>query len=85
MTSFEIRQMWLKFFASKNHHIAKSSSLIPRNEANLLWVNAGITPLKKYFDGTQKPPFRRITNVQKCIPYQRHQKRRKNLAPSYFF
>ncbi|MGL9687264.1 MAG: alanine--tRNA ligase [Candidatus Phytoplasma sp. TWB_XP] len=67
MTSFEIRQMWLKFFANKNHHIAKSSSLIPRNEANLLWVNAGITPLKKYFDGTQTPLFRRITNVQKCI------------------
>jgi alanyl-tRNA synthetase len=32
-----------------------------------LWVNAGVTGLKHYFDGSEVPPCRRIVNVQKSI------------------
>ncbi|MBS2126286.1 alanine--tRNA ligase ['Fragaria x ananassa' phyllody phytoplasma] len=67
MKSFEIRKMWLDFFASKKHYIEKSFSLIPHKDSTLLWVNAGVTPLKKYFDGTQVPACCRIANIQKCI------------------
>ncbi|WP_349402117.1 alanyl-tRNA synthetase [Candidatus Phytoplasma solani] len=67
MKSFAIRKMWLDFFAGKDHHIEKSFSLIPHQDPTLLWVNAGITPLKKYFDGREVPLCKRIVNVQKCI------------------
>lgn len=67
MKSLEIRKMWLAFFASKQHHIEKSFSLIPYKDPTLLWINAGVTPLKKYFDGTQVPTCKRIVNIQKCI------------------
>ncbi|MDI6452299.1 alanine--tRNA ligase [Peloplasma aerotolerans] len=67
MSAKEIREMWLDFFKSKNHKIEASSSLIPQNDPTLLWINAGVTPLKKYFDGTEKPASPRIVNVQKCI------------------
>lgn len=67
MTSSEIRQMWLDFFKSKGHTVEPSASLIPSNDPTLLWTNAGVTPLKKYFDGTMVPPNPRITNAQKCI------------------
>jgi len=67
LTSFEIREMWLKFFESKGHKIVESSPLVPKDDDSLLWVNAGVTPLKKYFDGTVVPDNRRLTNIQKCI------------------
>ena len=44
-----------------------SAPLVPINDDSLLWINAGVTPLKKYFDGTEVPENRRIVSVQKCI------------------
>ena len=67
MSGSEIRNTWLKFFESKGHHIEPGSSLIPKNDPTLLWINAGVAALKKYFDGSEVPPSRRITNAQKSI------------------
>jgi alanyl-tRNA synthetase len=59
--------MWLDFFKSKNHEVIPSASLIPYNDPTLLWINAGVAPLKKYFDGREKPNNPRMTNAQKSI------------------
>ena len=67
MTHNEIRNMWFDFFKSKGHKIIESASLVPINDDTLLWVNAGVTPLKKYFDGTVVPDSKRLTSIQKCI------------------
>ena len=67
MKSWEIRQMWLDFFKSKGHSVEPSAPLVPINDPTLLWTNAGVTPLKKYFDGSMVPENPRITNAQKCI------------------
>ncbi len=67
MTSDEIRDTWLNFFKDHGHYIEPSASLIPNNDPTLLWINAGVAALKKYFDGTLTPKHRRITNAQKCI------------------
>ena len=67
MTSNEIRKMWIKYFEEHGHKYVKSAPLIPINDDSLLWINAGVTPLKKYFDGTVTPESRRIVNIQKCI------------------
>ncbi|MFA6800646.1 MAG: alanine--tRNA ligase [Acholeplasmataceae bacterium] len=67
MSAQQIRETWLKFFESKGHKIEASASLIPQNDPTLLWINAGVAPLKKYFDGSEKPESPRLTNVQKCI------------------
>ena len=67
MTSTEIRNMWFKFFESKGHKILESAPLVPINDDSLLFINAGVAPLKKYFDGTLVPENRRLSSVQKCI------------------
>ena len=67
MTSNEIRKMWIKYFEEHGHKYVKSAPLIPINDDSLLWINAGVTPLKKYFDGSITPESRRIVNIQKCI------------------
>lgn len=67
LTGNEIRLMWLDFFKSKGHHVEKGASLIPYKDPSLLWINSGVAALKKYMDGSEVPPSRRITNVQKSI------------------
>jgi alanyl-tRNA synthetase len=67
LKSYEIRKMWLDFFASKQHELIESAPLIPINDPTLLWINAGIAPLKKYFDGREVPNNRRMANAQKSI------------------
>lgn len=63
----EIRDTWIRFFKDKGHSIEPSFSLIPHNDDTLLWINAGVAPLKRYFDGREKPNNPRIANIQKCI------------------
>ena len=63
----EVRQKFLDFFVSKGHMIEPGVSLVPVNDPTLLWINAGVSGLKKYFDGREKPRCNRITNAQKCI------------------
>ncbi|MFD0714028.1 alanine--tRNA ligase [Paenibacillus sp. GCM10027626] len=67
MKASEIRSKWLRFFESKGHHIEPSASLVPHNDPSLLWINAGMAPLKAYFDGRVIPDNPRIANSQKCI------------------
>lgn len=67
LTHDEIRNIWFEFFTNKGHKIKESAPLIPINDNSLLWINAGVAPLKKYFDGREIPENRRIVNIQKCI------------------
>mgnify|MGYP003299092523 CR=1 FL=1 len=67
MSHDEIRKTWFRFFEKKGHKVFESAPLIPINDDSLLWINAGVTPLKKYFDGSVVPESRRIVNIQKCI------------------
>ena len=63
----ELREKYLSFFESKEHLRLSSFSLVPQNDPSILLINAGMTPLKPYFTGEQKPPRNRVTTCQKCI------------------
>ncbi|MBR3352679.1 MAG: alanine--tRNA ligase [Erysipelotrichaceae bacterium] len=67
LSSDQIRRMFLDYFAQRGHMIEPGASLVPHNDPTLLWINAGVAALKKYFDGTEKPKNNRITNAQKSI------------------
>ncbi len=67
LTSDQIRQMFLDFFQSKGCMVEPGASLVPHDDPTLLWINAGVSALKKYFDGTEKPKSNRICNAQKSI------------------
>ncbi len=67
MSHDDIRNTWFKFFREKGHKLFESAPLVPINDDSLLWVNAGVTPLKKYFDGSEVPDSRRLMSIQKCI------------------
>ncbi len=63
----QLREMYLSFFESKGHLRHKSFPLVPINDKSILLINAGMTPLKKYFTGEEEPPRHRMTTCQKCI------------------
>lgn len=67
LTTNEIRNMWLNFFENKNHEVLESASLVPNNDKTLLWINAGVAPLKKFFDGSEVPNNKRMVNSQKSL------------------
>jgi len=66
-TSQELRELWLSFYAQKQHTILSSASLVPEDDPTLLWINSGVAALKPYFDGSKPAPAKRLVNVQKCI------------------
>ncbi|MBE7017343.1 MAG: alanine--tRNA ligase [Ruminococcaceae bacterium] len=63
----ELREMFLKFFETKDHLRLPSFSLIPQNDPSLLLINSGMAPMKPYFTGEVEPPRRRVCTCQKCI------------------
>ena len=63
----EIREKYLAFFESKEHLRLPSFSLVPQGDKSILLINAGMTPMKKYFTGEVTPPKKRVTTCQKCI------------------
>lgn len=63
----EIRKSFLDFFASKDHHVRKSYSLVPQNDKSLLLIGAGMAPLKNYFTGEETPPNTKMATCQRCI------------------
>lgn len=67
MTSKEIRQQFLDFFASKQHQIVPSAPIVVKNDPTLLFTNAGMNQFKDYFLGNKKAPHKRIADTQKCL------------------
>ncbi|HEY0968454.1 MAG TPA: alanine--tRNA ligase [Opitutaceae bacterium] len=77
MTSAEIRQSFLDFFAQHGHTIVPSASLLP-DSPGLLFTNAGMNPFVPIFLGDRKPDVStwagarpakdtRAADTQKCI------------------
>ncbi len=67
MTSSEIRQQFLDFFASKGHAIVPSAPIVIKNDPTLLFTNAGMNQFKDFFLGNQEPTHPRIADTQKCL------------------
>jgi len=67
ITSAEIRQQFLDFFASKQHQIVPSAPIVVKNDPTLLFTNAGMNQFKDYFLGNKKPEFKRVADTQKCL------------------
>jgi len=67
MTSKEIRQQFLDFFASKGHTIVPSSPMVVKNDPTLMFTNAGMNQFKDIFLGNSAAKFFRATDSQKCL------------------
>ncbi|MGB0468475.1 MAG: alanine--tRNA ligase [Pontibacterium sp.] len=67
MTSAEIRQAFLDYFAQNGHQVVSSSPLIPGNDPTLMFTNAGMVQFKDVFLGDDKRAYTRATSSQRCV------------------
>jgi len=67
LTGNEIRQTYIDFFVEHGHTFVPSSSLVPGGDATLLFTNSGMVQFKDVFLGTDKRPYTRAANSQKCM------------------
>ncbi len=67
MTTADIRQAFLDFFATNQHQVVASSSLVPADDPTLLFTNAGMNQFKDCFLGNDKRSYTRATSSQRCV------------------
>ena len=67
MSTDDIRQSYLDFFASKGHAVVPGASLVPENDPTVLFTTAGMHPLVPYLMGEKHPAGNRLVDVQKCV------------------
>ncbi|MBS0461438.1 MAG: alanine--tRNA ligase [Proteobacteria bacterium] len=67
MTTSAIRAAFLEFFKAKGHTIVPSASLVPGNDPTLLFTNSGMVQFKNVFLGSEKLPYVRAADVQRCL------------------
>ena len=67
MKSADIRNLFLNYFASKEHAIVPSSSLVPGNDPTLLFTNAGMVQFKDVFLGVDQRSYSRAVSSQRCV------------------
>ncbi|MCP3892272.1 MAG: alanine--tRNA ligase [Desulfobulbaceae bacterium] len=67
MKGNEIRSLFLKYFADKDHTVVDSSSLVPKDDPTLLFTNAGMVQFKTVFMGEDKRDYVRAVTSQRCV------------------
>lgn len=67
MKGNEIRTRFLKYFNDKGHTVVESSSLVPKDDPTLLFVNAGMVQFKTVFMGEDKRDYSRAVTSQRCV------------------
>ncbi|MFT6846089.1 MAG: alanyl-tRNA synthetase [Flavobacteriales bacterium] len=67
MTSHQIREQFLQFFADKGHQIVPSAPIVVKNDPTLMFNNAGMNQFKDLFIGNSEIKHPRIVNSQKCL------------------
>ncbi len=67
LSSNELRQAFLDFFADRGHEVVASSPLVPGNDPTLLFTNAGMVQFKDVFLGLEKRNYDRAVSSQRCV------------------
>lgn len=67
MKSSDVRSSFINYFKKQGHAHVPSSSLIPENDATLLFANAGMNQFKNVFLGLEKRDYVRAVTSQKCV------------------
>jgi len=67
MTAREIRQAFLQFFESKQHHIVPSAPIVVKNDPTLMFTNAGMNQFKDLFLGAAAIKYARVADTQRCL------------------
>ncbi len=82
MSSADVRQTFLDFFAKRGHQVVAASSLVPGNDPTLLFTNAGMVQFKDVFLGFDSRPYKMAVTAQKCMRISGKHNDLENVGPS---
>jgi len=83
MTSQEIRQSFLDYFAKHGHRVVASSPLVPHDDPTLLFTNAGMNQFKDVFLGRETRDYTRAATAQKIMRVSGKHNDLDNVGPSH--
>ncbi|HEY3397394.1 MAG TPA: alanine--tRNA ligase [Armatimonadota bacterium] len=66
MTTQELRETFLNFFAERGHLVRPSAPLVLHDDPTSFFTSAGMQPYMAAFRGLEEPPAPRVTSIQKC-------------------
>lgn len=67
MQSTEIRQLFVYFFEQRSHEHVPAAPIVNKEDATLMFTNAGMNQFKDFFLGYKSAPYRRAVSVQPCL------------------
>ncbi|HEX7342213.1 MAG TPA: alanine--tRNA ligase [Rhodanobacteraceae bacterium] len=67
MKTADIRAQFLAFFHDRGHTVVPSAPLVPANDPTLMFTNSGMVQFKNVFLGSEKRPYQRAVDVQRCL------------------
>ena len=67
LTTHELKRLWLEFWTSKGYKTIPSASVVPENDATVLFTTAGMHPLVPYLLGEKHPIGNKLCDYQACI------------------
>ena len=67
MKGKEIRKRFIEYFEKHHHTRVDSSSMVPKDDPTLLFVNAGMVQFKTVFMGEDKRDYNRAVTSQRCV------------------
>ncbi|MCR3955347.1 MAG: alanine--tRNA ligase [Gudongella sp.] len=67
MTGNELRKLYVSYYKERGHELTAAGSLVPENDASVLYTTAGMQPLTPYLLGEEHPLGKRLVNVQRCV------------------
>ncbi len=67
MTANELRKLYVLYYKERRHEVAAAASLVPENDASVLYTTAGMQPLIPYLLGQEHPLGNRLVNIQRCV------------------
>ncbi len=67
MSTDEIRDRFVEFFAERGHTVVPSASLVPAGDQTLLFTNSGMVQFKEVFTGAETRSYNRAVDYQRVL------------------
>lgn len=67
LTTQQLKKLWFEFWEEKGYKKIPSASVVPENDATVLFTTAGMHPLVPYLLGEKHPSGNKLCDYQACI------------------
>ena len=67
MKAAEARKQFIEFFEQRGHKNVAAIPIVNKEDATLLFTNAGMNQFKDFFLGHRTPPYHQVISAQPCL------------------